>query len=154
MHGPADCWRVVNVNAWWQGYRIWVSSGSAFPSRTAAEPATFSRKPSSHPALFSFPRTDVTFPQSAVRTGSDASLRIVVGLSGPLSFRLRRPSSPMVTSRTRCGGFPTARCGGAVDRNRSGPSLPTGREQRVSVFRPPLIPRVAVTLPTAGGQGQ
>ncbi len=158
VHRPVNAGSVADFsevyNPLCQGYRTWISSGSAFPSRTAAEPGTFSRKPSSHPALFGLPRTDVTFPQPAVRARSDASLRIVARLSGPLSFRSRRPSSPMVTSRTRCGEFPAARCGGAVDRNRSGPSLPTGREQRVSVFRPPLVPRVAVSFPTVGGPGR
>ena len=89
----------------WQGYRVWILSVSRVGARLAAERRSFSRKPSSQPAFFSFPRIDVTLPPSVSRARFSASFRIIARFSGPLSFRFRRPSSPMVTSRTQWSEF-------------------------------------------------
>ena len=70
-------------------------------SRPDAALTGFRRKRSSQPAFFSFPRIDFTLPPSVSLARFSDSFRISARFSGPLSLRLRRPSSPMVTSSTQ-----------------------------------------------------
>ena len=115
-----------------QGYRVWTFPVSTSLARLDAKLTSFRGKSLSQPALFSLPRIDCFLAVGVTRA------RFSARFSGPLSFLLRRLSSPMVTSRAHWREFSTARCARTVLRNRTGSSLSLKRKTRVSVLRSPL----------------
>ena len=88
-----------------QGYRVWIFRILRSFGMLDAKLTSFRRKSLSQPALFSLPRIDCFLAVGVTRARFSASFRISARFSGPLFFRLRRLSSPMVTSKTQCREF-------------------------------------------------
>ena len=105
------------------------------------------RKLLSLPARLGLPRM-ASFPGS-MRAAFEAGRRSGAGFPGPCPVRLRRRAPSMVTSDTRCKGFPVARRPRAACRNRCGGSSALMMRRRVPVAVPAPVPRMATTFPTA-----